>query len=222
MRRDISLPFQGAQQNPGEGLSQFIKSTITDAVHGAMTEARDLAINERNAAQRAFDAAGPGTDRTALKARLDRATAKVDKLNADLAKVEAKFPALPTPAIAPVPAVPQGPVGFPGTGPPFNAQEQVPTTMIISVIGLLFVGFPLALAFARLLWKRGSHVPAPAAAQLPADSTRRFDQLEHAVDAIAIEVERISENQRYLTKLLSEPRTSVAVGAGRGGSPPAS
>jgi len=93
--------------------------------------------------------------------------------------------------------------------------------MIISVVGLVFVGFPLALAFARLLWKRGNRV-APPPSQLPADSTRRFDQLEQAVDAIAIEVERISENQRYLTKLLSEGRPSAAVGAGRGGSPPAS
>ena len=94
--------------------------------------------------------------------------------------------------------------------------------MIISVVGLIFVGFPLAIAFARLLWKRGNRVEAPAPSQLPADSTRRFDQLEQAVDAIAIEVERISENQRYLTKLLSEPRQTAAVGAGRGGLPPAS
>jgi hypothetical protein len=94
--------------------------------------------------------------------------------------------------------------------------------MIVSVISIIFIGFPLAIAFARLLWRRASHIPAPPTSQLPADSTRRFDQLEHAVDAIAIEVERISENQRYLTKLLSEPRQTAAVGSGRGGPPPAS
>jgi hypothetical protein len=32
----------------------------------------------------------------------------------------------------------------------------------------------------------------------------RFDRLEQAVDAIALEVERISETQRFTTKLLNE------------------
>ena len=39
------------------------------------------------------------------------------------------------------------------------------------------------------------------AARLP---DARLDRLEQAVDAIALEVERISETQRFTTKLLSE------------------
>lgn len=39
--------------------------------------------------------------------------------------------------------------------------------------------------------------------QLPPDDDR-LQRLEHAVDAIAIEVERISEGQRFLTKLQTE------------------
>ena len=34
--------------------------------------------------------------------------------------------------------------------------------------------------------------------------TPRFDRLEQAVDAIAIEVERVSEGQRFVTKVLTE------------------
>jgi len=47
-------------------------------------------------------------------------------------------------------------------------------------------------------------------AKLTGDSARtpvaeeRFARLEQAVDAIALEVERISEGQRFTTKLLSE------------------
>ena len=218
MRPDILLaPQTPAAQNPGEGLSQFIKGTIADAVRGALTEARDAAISDRDEAQRLLSNAKSAPERATLQLRLDKANAKVDKLNADIAKAEANLP----PAAPRAPAAPSFPaVGF-AQDPPFG-PDQVPTTMIISVVGLIFVGFPLAIAFARLLWKRGSHVSAPPPSQLPADSTRRFDQLEHAVDAIAIEVERISENQRYLTKLLSEPRPNAAVGAGRGGPPPAS
>jgi hypothetical protein len=35
----------------------------------------------------------------------------------------------------------------------------------------------------------------------------RFERLEQAVDAIAVEVERISEAQRFSAKLLSEKKT---------------
>ena len=38
----------------------------------------------------------------------------------------------------------------------------------------------------------------------------RFGQLQQAVDAIAIEVERLSEGQRFTTKLLAEGVTDIA------------
>lgn len=38
----------------------------------------------------------------------------------------------------------------------------------------------------------------------------RIERIEQAVDSIAIEIERISENQRFTTKLLSE-REGVAI-----------
>jgi hypothetical protein len=36
------------------------------------------------------------------------------------------------------------------------------------------------------------------------ETLARLERMEHAVDAIAIEIERISEGQRFTTKLLSE------------------
>jgi hypothetical protein len=41
-------------------------------------------------------------------------------------------------------------------------------------------------------------------AALPADVAGRLERIEHAVDAVAVEVERIAEGQRFTTKLLSE------------------
>ena len=38
----------------------------------------------------------------------------------------------------------------------------------------------------------------------PAESAERMERLERAIDSIAVEVERISENQRFVTKLLAE------------------
>jgi hypothetical protein len=53
---------------------------------------------------------------------------------------------------------------------------------------------------ARALWRLGTR-PRPAM-RTPDDT--RLQALEQAVDAIAIEVERISEGQRFTVALLSE------------------
>ena len=42
---------------------------------------------------------------------------------------------------------------------------------------------------------------------MPQIDDSRFERLEHAVDAIAVEVERISEAQRFSAKLLSEKKS---------------
>ena len=80
----------------------------------------------------------------------------------------------------------------------------------ISIVGTIFVLFPLSVAMARNIWRRGSRQqPAPASLE----STQRMERLEQAVDAIAIEIERVSEGQRYVTRLLTEgsaPALSVA------------
>jgi len=45
--------------------------------------------------------------------------------------------------------------------------------------------------------------------QVPAEVANRLERIEQAVDAIAVEIERISEGQRFTTKLLSEVRTGA-------------
>lgn len=73
----------------------------------------------------------------------------------------------------------------------------------IAPLTVLLVLTPMALAFARLLWKRGTR-----AARQPTEEQRanaeRLERLEQAVDAIAIEVERVGEAQRYQARVLSE------------------
>ena len=54
---------------------------------------------------------------------------------------------------------------------------------------------------ARFFWRIGSRVGGPA---IPAStSAEELQRLQNAVDAIAIEVERISEAQRFTVTLLS-------------------
>lgn len=58
----------------------------------------------------------------------------------------------------------------------------------------------LVLLYARRKWKRSAALPA----RVPAESALRLERLEQGVEAIAIEIERVSEGQRFVTKLLSE------------------
>jgi hypothetical protein len=79
-------------------------------------------------------------------------------------------------------------------------ENMRPDFTAISVVFTIFVLAPIALAMARLLWKRAAH-PTPA---IDREAPERLKRLEAAVDTIAIEVERISEGQRFVTRLLSE------------------
>jgi cytochrome c-type biogenesis protein CcmH/NrfG len=57
----------------------------------------------------------------------------------------------------------------------------------------------------RWLWQRGAAASAPSldAIEEPAISDR-LAQLERSVDGVAIEVERIGESQRFMTRVLTE------------------
>jgi hypothetical protein len=66
-----------------------------------------------------------------------------------------------------------------------------------AMVATIAVGAPLARAFARRMERDSKVTVAP-------EVTSRLERIEQAVDAIAIEVERISEGQRFTTKLLTE------------------
>ena len=57
---------------------------------------------------------------------------------------------------------------------------------------------PLTRAYARRM-DRDAAPPGP-----PHELTSRLERMEQAIDSIAIEVERISEGQRFTTKLLAD------------------
>ena len=73
--------------------------------------------------------------------------------------------------------------------------------MIITMASIAtFAGIILG---SRILWRFGSRVKSSAPTESIA-SAERFHRLETAVDSIAIEVERISEAQRFMVGLLGE------------------
>jgi hypothetical protein len=73
----------------------------------------------------------------------------------------------------------------------------IPIVFFITT-GVTIVGYPIARAMAR---KMDREALPP---KIPLELTGRLERMEQALDSIAVEVERISEGQRFTTKLLSE------------------
>jgi archaellum component FlaC len=97
--------------------------------------------------------------------------------------------------------------------PPVFAGLRSKEVMTLSVLSILLVFFPLAFSVARSVWKR-SNRPGPAPGVFT-ETAQRLERLEASVDAIAIEIERVSEGQRFVTKLLSESQPTPQLGAGQ-------
>jgi hypothetical protein len=68
---------------------------------------------------------------------------------------------------------------------------------ICSLAGLAAIGVGIH-AYLRRMRRKDSYVPPPRY------DDDRLARIEQAVDAIAIEVERIAESQRFLTRLQTE------------------
>jgi hypothetical protein len=79
--------------------------------------------------------------------------------------------------------------------------------IFVASIPIIAIGYPLARAYASRLERK------PLGSSIPPDVALRLERMEQAIDAIAVEVERISEGQRFTTKLLSERQESTALPA---------
>ncbi len=88
-------------------------------------------------------------------------------------------------------------------GPP----EEV---FVMGAIFMIVVLLPLSIAFARRIWKRGSQVVAT----FPKEIAERLGRLEQAAESTALEVERIGEGQRFLTRLFTEGPQAHVLSAG--------
>ena len=92
---------------------------------------------------------------------------------------------------------------YTGTGPARNNDIPPEVPQILGIMGFTLVccivGFPIARAFGRWIDRRGTTSPAP-----PREVMQRLEAIEQAVESVAVEVERISEGQRFTTRVLSE------------------
>ena len=84
---------------------------------------------------------------------------------------------------------------------PVDVFAQVMAVVVSSIAALVAIGVG-----ARYVWKRTTRATLPAQR---ADNDR-LQRIEEAVDTIALEIERMSEAQRFTAKLLLERGAEAA------------
>jgi hypothetical protein len=178
--KTLTLPVPRTESEVRQLLAQ--REELSDQLAGVSARRSELASEIRN---RSVEATRGG-----LEARLRLLDNRILQLETDLASTGRQIASAPSDLVAQTePPRPQG------GGDDFEEGLMV---------GGLSVFFFLSVAYFFRRWRRKRRGPAPAA-QLGGEAAQRLERLENGMEAIAIEIERVSEGQRFVTRLLSEP-----------------
>jgi|SRR5687767_1847530 len=118
-------------------------------------------------------------------ASIDERISALDKQIAESDAAVARSAAVPGAAIDP-PSPPR-------QGPPEEA-------FVLGGMFMFIVLLPLTIAYARRIWRRSAKIVTA----VPKELSDRLMRVEQTVEATALEVERIGEGQRFMTKLFTE------------------
>lgn len=160
-----------------------------------------------------------GSVRAELQARLNALNARSGRLEAQLLSADDAISAAiaqgvaggadvaraaPAPLPPPLPGVPGVPGVQAGTAVPDHEFHDVVNSMESSVAAgitaAIFSFIIISTFFYRMARKRTRQLFET----LAADQARRFEQLQQAIDVVAVETERISEGQRFVNKRVNE------------------
>jgi len=162
------------------------------------SQLEDLQSTRREITSQLEDIPAGSPDRVPLEARLkeiDARTSAVDQMLAGNAAQIAQAAAIPGAVVERPPIIEQG--------PPEEAY-------VLGGIFMFIVLLPLSIALARRIWRRSAAVVTA----FPRELADRLSRMEQAVEATAVEVERIGEGQRFLTRLFTEGEGARMIGAG--------
>jgi hypothetical protein len=145
--------------------------------------------NQRDNISRELQQEGvAGADRKGLEQRMTNIDERINALDKQIADADVQVA-----KAAAVPGAAVDPPEPPRTGPP---EEFWVLTGIFGGIVLI----PISLAFARRIWRRSAKIVT----NIPKELTERLMRVEQTVEASAIEIERIGEGQRFMTRLFTE------------------
>jgi hypothetical protein len=198
------------------------REELTNQLERVTEQRGELAQQRLNAEARAEHASNPALDRRLIReyeqqiaslgdrsAQLQQQIAQADEA---IANAVARGVGGETRVDQPVTSVISIPGGGDFSGREALLRQRYESMMVAEAAGLILA----CVVVGRLLWRRAQRRTAALFA-----SATDVNSMRVAIDAIAVEVERISENQRYATKLLQEraeamPRFDAAVGAKAG------
>jgi len=144
----------------------------------------------RNELSRQIQRTGDPVSEEGLQSRIKLLDQRILQLETDLAVTGQQLAAAPSELAAGTEEV----SGAQVNGGDFEEGMAAGGFSVLAAMSLL-------LLFLRRRWRRGARATVKAAA---VESPQRLERLEQGMDAIAVEIERISEGQRFVTKLLSE------------------
>lgn len=160
------------------------------------------ATGRRNDLSRQLRSARVGPDQTGIETRISQLDARLGSIEAEMADVGHALSAAPS-------GLKQTTTST-GSQRPFGQPNNNQVTAI-SIVGIIFVGLPLAIGVMRLAFRRAAHLPAP---QVPKEVVDRLERMEQGIDAMAIELERVGEGQRFVTQLMSDRAKRAALPEG--------
>jgi|SRR6185436_9943166 len=158
----------------------------------------DLENTRRDITRQLGELSSDSPERKGLEDRLTSIDTRIKAVDQMLAGNAAQIAQA---AAAPGAVVEQPPVVR--EGPPEEAY-------VVGTIFMLITLLPLSVAFARRIWRRSATVIT----SFPKELSDRLLRLEHVTEATSLEVERIGEGQRFLTKLFTEGEGARALSAG--------
>jgi hypothetical protein len=171
----------------GAGQNAEAARALQEAQAAQQQAAQEAAQAAREAAQAGREAAREGA-RAAARAQIDAARAVRDAQREMARAAREGQPGIVFPP-------------FPGSGPQIPEGAVIISVAFFVMCAVIAIGFPIARAIARRMDKRGAAAPGS-----DAETRGRLERIEQAVDAIAVEVERISEGQRFTTKVMADLR----------------
>jgi hypothetical protein len=192
-------------QGAGAGAEVLVQVSSPSQVYRAFQAQRNVLNEQLSSAARLRerlvaqldDPGQTASTRASLEKRIagvDERIASLDKQIVESDAAVARAAAVPG-ATVPVPPPPR-------SGPPEEA-------FVLGGIFMFVVLLPMSIAYARRIWRRS----ARAEVTLPPEVSERMEHLERGMDAIALEVERIGEGQRFITQALTSRGEAVPVRA---------
>lgn len=142
-----------------------------------------------------------GANRAGLEQQLRVLDQRIAQLEVDIAQVGVEKA-----------EIPQTFTGASSGGFDFAPKIGGPAGTLFLVLAL-FALLPVSFAMGRWVWRRSSRPTAPPGWS---DAAARLERVEQAVETIAIEVERVSEGQRFMTKIMATQSSEAAAANGAG------